>query len=118
MFCSTRSRACLRRCTGALYMWVAARLPVIFGDARMRWGCHFEEAAVFLHGVALLDPQKHAETEYAARFLLDAMKVLAQARPECVDSFPALAAAVDAHVCKSAGAADRAESCAAIAKMQ
>lgn len=79
---------------------------------------HFEEAALFLRDVALLDPRKHDEVQYAARFLLEAMRALAQARPECAGSFPALATAVDAHVCQGAGAADRAESCAVIAKMQ
>ncbi len=75
---------------------------------------HFEEAVVFLHDVALLDPQEHAEVEYAARFLLDAMRPLAEARPECVAVFAATVAAVEQHVCKSPGADQRSETCAAL----
>lgn len=76
---------------------------------------HFEEAVVFLHGVALLDPQQHAEVEYAARFLLDAMRPLAEVRPECVAIFAATVAAVEQHVCKGPGADQRSETCAALA---
>lgn len=75
---------------------------------------HFEEAVVFLRDVAVLDPQKHAEVEYAARFLLDALRPLSEARPECGPLIGAMAAAVEQHVCKGAGADQRAESCAAI----
>lgn len=77
---------------------------------------HFEEAAVYLRDVAVLDPQKHAEVEYASRFLLDAVRALAGTRPECKDAYAALASAVDEHVCKGAGAEQRAETCEAIAK--
>ena len=76
---------------------------------------HFEEAVVFLRDAAVLDPQQHAEAEYAARFLLDAMRPLADARPECVAPFAAMVSAVHAHVCEGAGADQRPESCAAIA---
>lgn len=76
---------------------------------------HFEEAVVYLRDVAILDPQQHAEVEYAARFLLDAMRPLGAARPECAAPFAAMAAAVEQHVCKGPGADQRAESCAAIA---
>jgi hypothetical protein len=75
---------------------------------------HFEEAVVYLRDVAVLDPQKHAEVEYAARFLLDAMRPLGEARPECKAPFTAMLSAVEQHVCKSPSADARAESCAAI----
>jgi hypothetical protein len=78
---------------------------------------HFEEATVYLRDVVLLDPQKHGEVEYAARFLLEAVRGLTRDRPECLATFTAVAAAVDAHVCKSPGADQRTESCAAIAKV-
>ena len=77
---------------------------------------HFEDAAVYLRDVAILDPQKHAEVEYAARFLLEAMRALATSRPECKDIVPALERAVDEHVCKGAGADQRSETCEAITK--
>jgi hypothetical protein len=79
---------------------------------------HFEEASVFLRDVAVLDPQKHAEVEYAARFLVQAVQPLAESRPECAEPVKALLAAVDAHVCKGPGADTRAESCDAIAKLR
>lgn len=78
---------------------------------------HFEEAAVVLRDVVLLDPQKHGEVEYAARFFLEAVRGLTRDRPECVATFPAEATAVEAHVCKGAGAEQRAESCAAITRL-
>ena len=77
---------------------------------------HHEEAALYLRDVAVLDPQKHAEVEYAARFLLESVRALAKSRPECVATYDAMSAAIEAHVCKGPGAADRAESCVAIAK--
>lgn len=75
---------------------------------------HHEEAAVFLRDVVVLDPQKHAEVEYAARFLLEAARPLAEARPECVAIVRSLAEAVNAHVCQGPGADQRAETCAAL----
>ena len=75
---------------------------------------HFEEGVVFLHGVVALDPQKHAEVEYAARFLLDAARPLAEERPECAAIVKELVTAVEAHVCAGPGADQRAETCAAL----
>jgi hypothetical protein len=77
---------------------------------------HYEEAAVYLRDVAVLDPQKHAEVEYAARFLLESVRALAKSRPECAETYAAMSSAIEAHVCTGPGAADRAESCDAIAK--
>lgn len=77
---------------------------------------HHEEAALYLRDVAVLDPQKHAEVEYAARFLLESVRALAKSRPECAATYEAMSSAIEAHVCKGPGAADRAESCEAIAK--
>lgn len=76
---------------------------------------HFEEAVVFLRDAAILDPASHAEVEYAARFLLDAMRPLAESRPECVGPYSGMVNAVHAHVCEGADAAARAESCASVA---
>ena len=75
---------------------------------------HFEEATVFLRDVSALDPQTHAEVEYAARFLLDAARPLGEARPECVAFVTALTVALETHVCQGPGADQRAETCAAI----
>lgn len=77
---------------------------------------HFEEAAVFLHDAAILDPQTHAEVEYAARFLMESVRALAKSRPECGPTLTAMTAAIDAHVCKGPGADQRVETCAALAK--
>ncbi len=77
---------------------------------------HHEEAAVYLRDVAVLDPQKHAEVEYAARFLLESVRALAKTRPECGATYEAMSTAIEAHVCKGPGADQRAESCEAIAK--
>jgi len=71
---------------------------------------------VYLRDVAVLDPVKHAEVEYAARFLLESVRALSKSRPECVATIDALTAAVEMHVCKGPGADQRAESCDAIAR--
>lgn len=75
---------------------------------------HFEEATVILRDVVTLDPEKHAEVEYAARFLLDAARPLAEARPECVAIVKSLVDAALSHVCKGPGADKRGETCAAL----
>ncbi|MEZ4295486.1 MAG: hypothetical protein R3B70_10965 [Polyangiaceae bacterium] len=79
---------------------------------------HFEEAVVFLHRAALLDPATHAEVEYAARFLLEALAPLEATRPECAGILARAAVAADEHVCEGDGAAGRDESCAAIKKVR
>lgn len=76
---------------------------------------HFEDASVFLRDAVILDPQKHAEPELAARFLIEAVGALAKTRPECAATYDALSAAVVKHVCEGPGADQRKESCEGIA---
>lgn len=75
---------------------------------------HLEEAVLFLRAVAILDPQKHAEVEYAARFLMDALRPLADARPECKPVLTAMTEALTQHVCSGPTADERKETCAVI----
>ncbi len=76
---------------------------------------HFEEALFFLYDATLLDPQKYADVEYAARFLVDSARPLSDSRPECVDIVAALIQAVQVHICGGPGADQRKETCEALA---